>query len=172
MSTQLDLLETDVAVARWLKITPLMSHLEVRARILELESYLYSLPSPLFPEDLPTKHVFAPGVYTRTVFMKKGEIWIGRIHKTEHVSIISQGVASVVTEFGAVTHRAFESFTSPPGTKRALVILEDTIWTCVHPNPDNIHDVEILKKIYTTEDYSEIGLENPQLGELSWFGQQ
>jgi len=170
MSAQLDLLETDVAVARWLKITPLMSRLEIRARIGELEKFLFSLPNPLLPKDLPTKHTFAPGVYLRTVFMKKGEVWIGRIHKHEHASIVSQGVASVVTEFGAVTHRAFESFTSPPGTKRALVILEDTIWTCVHANPDNIHDVEVLKNIYTTEDYAEIGFEVPQLGALLWLG--
>ena len=48
--------------------------------------------------DLPVNHRFINGVYAREIFIPCGVLVAGRIHKTEHISIISQGCVEVVTD--------------------------------------------------------------------------
>jgi len=157
MSTQLPILLSELVA------NP--DPLEVRRSICILEHHMNQLgvDQKLTPKDLPTEHLFAPGVYMRSVFMKKGEIWIGKIHRHSHGNIVSQGVAAVVTEFGAEIHKAHTQFVSPAHTKRALVILEDTIWTCVHANPHNITDLDELENMFISPSYTELGLLDPVL---------
>lgn len=157
MSTQLPLLLSELIA------NP--DPLAVRRSICALEYQMGKLGADqvLTPKDLPTEHVFAPGVYLRTVFLTKGETWIGKIHRHSHGNIVSQGAAAVVTEFGAVIHRAHEQFVSPAYTKRALVILEDTIWTCVHANPDNVTDLDELESMFIAPSYTELGMYDPVL---------
>lgn len=136
---------------------------EIRKKICRLEWEVSHLPSKLEPKDLPTEHVFAPGVYMRSVYLLAGEVWIGKIHRHSHGNIVSQGSAAVVTEFGAEYVKAHTQFVSPAHTKRVLVILEDTIWTCVHANPDNITDLNELESMFISPSYTELGLEDPVL---------
>lgn len=100
-------------------------------------------------EELPVQHEFLEGVYMRTVFMKAGLIVVGKIHKQEHVALISQGRATVVTEHGVVEMKAPFMFKSPPGVRRALLIHEDMVWTTVHRSEhtdlDRLEDQLIAK---------------------------
>lgn len=90
-------------------------------------------------------HLFAPGVYLRTLAFKAGETVIGKIHKHEHASILSKGELLLLTESGGLEHLvAPAQFVAPAGTKRAVHALTDCVWTTVHPNPTNETD---LKKI-------------------------
>lgn len=118
---------------------------EIRAGITELAEQLKSLPQ----EDLPVQHDFLDGVYMRTVFMKKDTIVIGKIHKQEHVAIISKGHATVLTEHGVIEIKAPFIFKSPPGARRALRIHEDMVWTTVHRSDhrelDKLEDQLIAK---------------------------
>jgi hypothetical protein len=132
--------------------------LAIRGAINDLIAKFSGLDDKLTPKDLPTEHVFAPGVYLRSVFMKRGEIWIGKIHRHPHGNIVSQGKASVITEFGHSIVEAHSQFVAPAGTQRVLVILEDMIWTCVHANPDNITDLEKLEEMFIVKDH--LSLEN------------
>lgn len=102
--------------------------------------------------DPPVTHRFVGGVYAREIFLPKGSITAGRIHKTEHISVISMGAVEVITDYlltGEVeysAHIAPTTFTSPVGTKRMVLALEDTIWTTFHPfngkpDPDNMIDI-------------------------------
>jgi hypothetical protein len=104
----------------------------VRAKILHMEQEMKKLPDQI---DLPLKHFFAPGVYAREIFLPKGSVVTGKIHKHAHLNIISRGKVSVVTEFGPMvidaTVRPY-TFTSQAGTKRALYVDEDAIWTTIH----------------------------------------
>lgn len=117
----------------------------VRAELTELAEELKQFPQ----EDIPVQHEFLDGVYMRTVFMKSGDIIIGKIHKQEHVAIITQGRATVLTEHGALEIAAPYMFKSPPGARRALLIHEDMIWTTVHRSDhtdlDRLEDQLIAK---------------------------
>jgi predicted PolB exonuclease-like 3'-5' exonuclease len=59
----------------------------------------------------------------------------------------------VVTEFGVERYRAPKTFVSMPGTKRALVTLQDTIWTTYHVT-DKTDLVQIEEEIIA-KDYAE-----------------
>lgn len=85
------------------------------------------------PVDLPLRHIFTPGLYTREIFMPKGAVVMSRVHLFEHPFVISRGVVSVWDdENGWVTLRAPHTGVTKPGTRRALYIHEDTTWTTFH----------------------------------------
>lgn len=122
---------------------------EVRSGVTELAEVLKEYPQ----EDLPVQHEFLNGVYMRTVFMKAGLIVIGKIHKQEHVAIISKGSATVLTEHGVVEIKAPFIFKSPPGARRALRIHEDMVWTTVHRSDHT--DLKQLEDQLIAKDFSD-----------------
>ena len=99
-----------------------------REAVLNLQNRLMEFPQV----DLPLRHHFAEGQYGREIFIPKGMLVVGKIHKHSHVNIISMGDVTVATEFGVQRLKAPCTFVSKPGTKRALYTHEDTIWTTVH----------------------------------------
>lgn len=122
---------------------------EVRAEMTSFAQLLTQFPQ----EELPVQHDFLEGVYMRTVFMKAGLIVVGKIHKQEHVAIISKGHATVVTEHGVIEIKAPFLFKSPPGARRALVIHEDMVWTTVHRSDHT--DIESLEEQLIAKDYDD-----------------
>lgn len=109
--------------------------------------------------ELEVMHHFGDHTYCRTVLMKAGDIVAGKIHKKEHIVIISAGLAKVVSEeFGSQDLRAPLIFKSPPGARRALLIIEDMVWTTIHDNPTNTQDLKILEEMLIAKDYSEVQL--------------
>lgn len=127
----------------------------IRKSIHSLEKAMEAQP-PDTKLALETMHSFADGVYTRTVFMKAGSLITGKIHKKEHIVVIGQGSASVVSEeFGSKTISAPMVFVSPPYVKRALFIHEDMVWTTVHKNPSNTRDLDVLESELIAKDYED-----------------
>lgn len=122
---------------------------QVRDEVTELAYELAKLPQ----EDLPVQHTFIDGVYMRTVFMRADTIVIGKIHKQEHVAIISKGRATVLTEHGVVEIVAPYLFKSPPGARRALRIHEDMVWTTVHRSDHQ--DLEALEEQLIAKDFND-----------------
>lgn len=118
------------------------SELNVRDGILRLQERLRMLPQGTYP----VTHHFADGQYAREIFIPKHSIVIGKIHKHAHPNVISLGDVTVVTEFGIKRMKAPLTFVSQPGTKRALITHEDTIWTTNHLNPTNTKDLLIIEE--------------------------
>ena len=94
-------------------------------------------------------HYFAPGVYAREMWVPAGCLLTGKIHKTEHLNILSQGHVSVSNKGESITMKAPYTFVSPVGTKRAIYAHEDSTWTTIHAteltDPEEIED-EIIAK--------------------------
>ena len=116
-----------------------------RDNILKLEKAI----SNEFSQDdvdkiYPVNHHFAPGAYAREIFIPKGHVVVGKIHRHAHLNIISKGKVQVVTEEGKKTLEP-GVFISPAGVKRAVYAIEDTTWTTIH-----VTEETDLKKI---EDY-------------------
>jgi hypothetical protein len=94
------------------------------------------------PDTLPDcklTHYYAPidenygcGTYARQMFIPKGTLIIGKIHRHQHLNFIMQGKVSVATEFGLKYFEAPCIFVSEVGLKRAVVAEEDTLWVTVH----------------------------------------
>jgi len=122
---------------------------QIREEVTALAEELKALPQV----DLPVQHEFLDGVYMRTVFMKADTIVIGKIHKQEHVAIISQGRATVLTEHGVLEIKAPYLFKSPPGARRALRIHEDMVWTTVHRSDHT--DIESLEEQLIAKDFDD-----------------
>lgn len=110
----------------------------------EIESH------PAAFRELPTNHIFTPGLYLRQVFIKKGDLITTRVHLTEHPFIVSAGVVSIWdAENGVVTVQAHYTGITKPGTRRMLYTHEDTIWTTCHANPNNETDPDKIIEAIT-----------------------
>lgn len=107
----------------------------------ELEQFMVN--QPVLPE-CPVEHRFTPGLYSRTIYMGAGRLVASKIHRTEHQFVVSQGRLKVWTEqAGWVEMQAPIVGITKPGTRRALLILEDTVWTTFHPTPlTNVAEIE------------------------------
>lgn len=133
---------------------------ENQKRLLSLANALLALP-PEFKDELEVMHHALPGVYVRTVLMKAGQVVVGRIHKYDHIAIISAGKALVTSadfEEGPREIKAPFIFKSAPGAMRGLLILEDCVWTTIHSNPDNKDDWDDMINVYSTIDPNEVSL--------------
>jgi quercetin dioxygenase-like cupin family protein len=104
--------------------------------------------------DSITEHFFAPGVYARMVFLKKGNVAVGKIHKTDHLNIICQGMVSVSTEDGPMMLKGPCVFVARAGVKKAVYAIEDTTWINVHVT--NETDLNKIEDTFIAKDYDEI----------------
>jgi hypothetical protein len=107
----------------------------------------------LAPDDSPLKHYFSPVdekygccAYAREILLRKGSLVIGKIHKHQHLNIISKGKVTVFTEFGKKDLEGPCTFVSEIGLKRAVYAHEDTIWTTIHltahAGEENLNKIE------------------------------
>ena len=110
--------------------------------------------------NLKVTHYFTPGLYCREIYMPKGAVLTSKVHKTEHVFIVSQGIVSVTGEEGNVILEAPYTGITMPGTKRALYIIEDTVWTTMHPT--NLTDVDEIEKEIICPNYEQYLLESKE----------
>ena len=120
----------------------------------------------LAPDDSPLKHYFSPidekygcCAYAREILLRKGSLVIGKIHRHQHLNIISKGRVTVFTEFGKKDLEGPCTFVSEVGLKRAVYAHEDTIWITIHltaytgeENLDKVEDEVIAPN------YGDLGL--------------
>jgi len=124
---------------------------EIREKILNAENKIANMKGAKFGDYLPLKHTFADGAYVREIFIPKGELIVGKIHKHSHPNFLMSGEVSVLTEEGAKRLKAPMSMISPAGTKRIVFAHEDTVWVTIHvTNETNLGMIEneIIAKSY------------------------
>lgn len=83
--------------------------------------------------DLPVKHTFTPGLYSREIFMPKGSLLTSKIHRSEHPYVVLSGRAKVhIPGKGVEILEAGHSGITKANTRRALYIEEDCRWVTFH----------------------------------------
>lgn len=87
-----------------------------------------------FPQvDIEPVHHFADGIYAREITIPAGTMLTGKIHRTRHLNIVSQGEISVWVAGGGVRRiRAPFTFVAEAGTRKVGFAHEDTVWTTIH----------------------------------------
>lgn len=126
--------------------------LSTRQKVLALEAEMKHRPQL----DLPINHHFAPGLYARELFIPKGTLLTGKIHKTEHLNVMAAGEMSVLV--GDEIRRVKAPFVvvSKPGTKRIALAHEDSVWITFHPTDEtDVPSLERLLVCDTDEEYLE-----------------
>lgn len=125
-----------------------------RQAIMRLQNEILQGGHNVGPESCPVRHHFAPGAYGRVMTLPAGLVVVGKIHKHAHINVISKGRVRVFTEQeGEQTLIAPCTFVSSPGTKRVVMVDEETVWTTVHVT-DKTDLVEIEKEMIS-EDFQE-----------------
>ena len=102
----------------------------IRNKIMEFESVLMQQPGAVFGDNelCRLKHSFSDGIYIREMFVPKGVVLTGKIHKHNHPYFILSGEVTIVSEQdGEQRLRAPVSIISSAGTKRVIYAHEDTI---------------------------------------------
>jgi len=125
----------------------------MRAAIFDLEDWLKTQPQG----DVVITHLFAPGVYTREMFVPAGCMITGAIHKTEHISIFLSGTMLVPDETGQTIEISGPIVElAKPGIKRVGYVTKDVRWITVHATEET--NLETLEKMLVTNDPSEAEL--------------
>jgi len=136
-----------------------------RNQILNLEKKLIKLADGkdvigngkeiVYHDKFKYKHTFGDGTYVREMFIPKGEVIIGAIHKHLHVWILLSGCIKVATEDLVEEYTAPCTVLSRPGVKRVIYAVEDSTFTNVHQNPSNTQDIKKLEKELVALNYKE-----------------
>jgi hypothetical protein len=130
-----------------------------REQVEYIENLLLNSDSPeVFKgnsDEFPLNHLFSEGIYTREIFIKKGMFVIGKIHKFDHTFFLMKGKLMLCTDEGVKEIEAPYYGNATAGTKRVAVALEDTIFVNVHPNPNNIKEIEKLEETFVVSSYKE-----------------
>lgn len=111
-----------------------------RDDILQLEEAIKTLPQMEFT----TNHYFAPGVYTRELFIPAGTVLTGKIHRHEIMNVLVSGTIRVTTDDGIERLTGPLIFNSQAGTKKAGFTETDVIWLNIHPT--KLTDLEEIEK--------------------------
>lgn len=134
-------------------------------KILAVEKHLLSLGTTESVE-FELKHRFIEGVYARELFIPKGTLLTGAIHKQAQVNIISAGDISVLTAEGVIRVQAPYTIISPPGVKRLGYAHTDTVWTTIlHTNERDVAVIEDTLIAKSFADFDQFLLEG---GTKSW----
>ena len=103
--------------------------------------------------DIHVIHYFAAGLYAREMFVPKGVMFTGKVHKTQHIIVVSQGDITIADERGSVRIVAPFTMVCEPGTKRAGYAHEDTVWTNFHATEET--DINMIEDALVSDTYEE-----------------
>jgi hypothetical protein len=123
-----------------------------RNKLDELEEAMRELPQV----ETSLRHFFGSGVYGREIFMEKGSLILGKIHKGKTINFIMKGKVSVASIDGIQHLEAPAVFVSSPGAKRLVFIHEDCTWATAHANPSDTTDLSELEEFVIAKNYGEV----------------
>jgi quercetin dioxygenase-like cupin family protein len=94
-------------------------------------------------QELETKHYQCKHLYVRQVIFNKDDLAVGRVHKQEHMALITGGPMvistyicdekdNVIEDLGTKEYYSGDVIISKPGTKRAVVAKGPGTFLCLH----------------------------------------
>jgi len=98
------------------------------SKVAALEQTMRQMPQVA----LQTNHYWADGMYAREVIRPAGTVIVGKVHKREHLYIVTKGRVRVFMDKEMREYEAPAVIVSKPGTKRAVYAVEDSVCMTVH----------------------------------------
>lgn len=135
-------------------VMPAATQAEVRSWMMKFTNQLLSL----LPEqkiDFDVKHTFLNGMYMRELFIPKGSVLVGKVHKLPCMNIVSKGDISILTELGSARITAGHSAMSPPGIQKLGIANDDTVFVNVFRTDET--DVNKIEDEIAFSSYEEAG---------------
>lgn len=123
--------------------------LVMRSKIVELTQRIMATPGKF--TELPLDHQFIDGMYMRRLFVPKGSLIVGKIHKYKCINVVEQGDISVLTETGYKRLKAGFTIVSPPGIQKVGYAHEDTIFTNIFRTDET--DISKIEDVLTWASY-------------------
>lgn len=124
----------------------------IRTQIRAWTQSLLSLPAGE-QREFDVQHTLIDGVYTRTLFIPKDSVLVGKIHLKECVNIVAKGDISVLTETGMGRFKAGHVAVSGPGIQKVGYAHEDTVFINVFRT--DATDIEKIEAEIATTEYPE-----------------
>jgi hypothetical protein len=122
----------------------------MRAKIVALQNDLLSRPGTF--TELPLDHQFVDGMYIRRLFIPKGSLIVGKIHKQDCINVVEKGDISVLSETGSKRVQAGFMIVSPAGLQKVGYAHEDTIFTNIFRTAET--DITKLENDLAWETYA------------------
>jgi len=118
-----------------------------------------------------TKHTFHGGMYCREVCSAQGALIVGKVHKQEHFFMLLSGSIIVTEGDNAKSVTAPCILNSKPGTKRAIFMVEPSVFATVHrTDTTTVEDAENELVEFDPDAMFDVGnIAKPQdVGAISW----
>ena len=140
-----------------------------RANILNLEEAMKELEGydKEGKEICRITHYHAPGLYGREMWMPADCLITGKIHKTEHICVLSKGKVTVSDGGEVNTYEAPATIISKVGAKRAIYAHEESVWTNFHAT--ELNDPEEIEADIIAQTFEELDalIEHDELKRIS-----
>lgn len=122
-----------------------------RASVVALQEAMSQLPQL----ELPVSHHFIRGVYVRVLPVPAGAVIVGKLHLQEHIVLVTKGHLRITTDGEPRDYFAGDVWVSPPGSKRAILALEDSCITTVH-RTDETDVAKIEQQLVSMDHWLEV----------------
>lgn len=132
---------------------------EMRLFIARLADKLIGIPAA--HREMQVEHQFADGMYIRRMFIPKGTILVGKVHRKECINVVETGDIAILTETAAKRVRAGFTLLSPAGIQKVGYANADTIFTNIFRTDEtNIAalEIEIASDRHDSERHSQAQL--------------
>ena len=143
----------------------LISKLSLRDKTNLVEHYANSLPQITFEQTgLKLRHYFTDGIYARELFIPKGIVLTGKIHKYDNLCIMPYGKLAVSIDNRIQYVTGPITYVAEAGIKRIAHALEDTLWINIHRTDEvDLEKIENHFIAQTEADYLEFLKQQPEL---------
>lgn len=121
----------------------------MRAHILALKDRMLALPGDAI--EMPVDHTVSDGMYMRKLFIPKGAVIVGKIHKKPCMNIVASGDITVLTETGCLRVQAGYTVQSPAGIMKVGYAHEDTVFINVFRT--DATDIDVIESEIACESY-------------------
>lgn len=125
----------------------------VRAWIMRLTQTMLAMPGE--KREFHVEHTVKDGMYMRKLFIPKGSLIVGKIHKLDCINIVAQGDISIVTETGSARVGAGYTVVSPAGLQKVGYAHEDTVFINVFRTDET--DIDEIEDAIAWNSYEAAG---------------
>lgn len=126
----------------------------MRAHILALKDRMLAAPGEHI--EMVVEHTLCDGMYMRKLFIPKGSILVGKIHRKACLNIVAVGDITVLTETGCARVQTGYTVQSPAGMMKVGHAHADTIFINVFRTDET--DIEKIEAEIACENFDALTL--------------